>query len=47
MLKQTTLKDSVTAGDLKVKGGKGKLAALSYMDNFDFWSNIATPSCSY
>lgn len=44
MLKQTTLKDAVAAGELKVDGNQEKLGELmSYMDNFDFWFNIVTP----
>jgi len=44
MLKQTTLKDAISSGDVKVQGNEGKLEELmSYMDNFDFWFNIVTP----
>ncbi|MNJ76157.1 hypothetical protein D3C77_733800 [compost metagenome] len=44
MLKQTTLKDAVSAGDVKINGNEGKLDELmSYMDNFDLWFNIVTP----
>ncbi|WP_417662755.1 alkyl/aryl-sulfatase [Pseudomonas sp.] len=44
MLKQTTLKDAESSGDIKIEGDKGKLEELmSYMDNFDFWFNIVTP----
>ncbi|WP_371227631.1 alkyl/aryl-sulfatase [Pseudomonas sp. QE6] len=44
MLKQTTLKDAVASGELKVDGNQDKLTELmSYMDNFDFWFNIVTP----
>ncbi|SDV08324.1 Alkyl sulfatase BDS1, metallo-beta-lactamase superfamily [Pseudomonas vancouverensis] len=44
MLKQTTLKDAVTAGNVKINGNEGKLDELmSYMDNFDLWFNIVTP----
>jgi len=44
MLKQTTLKDAVASGGIKVQGDEGKLEELmSYMDSFDFWFNIVTP----
>ncbi|MNJ07412.1 Metallo-beta-lactamase superfamily protein [compost metagenome] len=44
MLKQTTLKDAKSSGDIKVEGNEGKLEELmSYMDNFDLWFNIVTP----
>lgn len=44
MLKQTTLKDAVGSGAIKVKGNEGKLEELmSYMDNFEFWFPIVTP----
>lgn len=44
MLKQTTLKDAVAKGTIKVDGSEAKLEELmSYMDNFDFWFPIVTP----
>ena len=44
MLKETTLKDAMGSGAIKVKGNEAKLDELmSYMDNFDFWFNIVTP----
>ena len=44
MLKETTLKDAVTAGEVKVDGTEGKLEELmSYMDNLKFWFPIVTP----
>ncbi|WP_236237070.1 alkyl/aryl-sulfatase [Pseudomonas faucium] len=44
MLKETTLKDAVAAGQVKVDGTEGKLEELmSYMDNFEFWFPIVTP----
>lgn len=44
MLKETTLKDAVSAGSIKVDGAEGKLEELmSYMDTFDFWFPIVTP----
>ncbi|GHS80427.1 alkyl sulfatase [Pseudomonas sp. PAGU 2196] len=44
MLKETTLKDAVSSGAIKVDGAEAKLEELmSYMDNFDFWFPIVTP----
>ena len=44
LLKQTTLKDAIASGAVKVQGSEGKLDELvSYLDNFDFWFNIVTP----
>jgi alkyl sulfatase BDS1-like metallo-beta-lactamase superfamily hydrolase len=44
VLKETTLKDALAKGDIKVDGTQGKLEELvSYMDDFDFWFNIVTP----
>lgn len=44
VLKETTLKDALASGDIKVDGTQGKLEELvSYMDDFDFWFNIVTP----
>lgn len=44
MLKETTLKDSVSSGSIKVQGNEGKLEELmSYLDSFDFWFPIVTP----
>ncbi|MEJ5057941.1 MULTISPECIES: alkyl/aryl-sulfatase [unclassified Pseudomonas] len=44
VLKETTLKDALASGDIKIDGAQGKLEELvSYMDNFDFWFNIVTP----
>ncbi|MFK0310086.1 alkyl/aryl-sulfatase [Pseudomonas sp. NPDC090233] len=44
MLKETTLKDAVSSGAIKVEGAEAKLEELlSYMDNFDFWFQIVTP----
>ncbi|WP_323614489.1 alkyl sulfatase C-terminal domain-containing protein [Pseudomonas putida] len=44
VLKETTFKDAVGAGDVKVEGAEGKPEELmSYMDNFDFWFPIVTP----
>jgi alkyl sulfatase BDS1-like metallo-beta-lactamase superfamily hydrolase len=44
VLKETTLKDAIAKGDIKVSGTEGKLDELvSYLDDFDFWFNIVTP----
>lgn len=44
VLKQTTLDDAVKDGKVTINGDKGKLTELlSYLDNFDFWFNIAEP----
>ncbi|MNE69226.1 hypothetical protein D3C80_1649380 [compost metagenome] len=44
VLKETSLKDALAAGDIKVEGAQDKLDELvSYLDNFDFWFNIVTP----
>jgi len=44
MLKETTLKDAVSNGTIKIDGAEGKLEELmSYMGNFDFWFPIVTP----
>ncbi|WP_081668123.1 alkyl/aryl-sulfatase [Metapseudomonas resinovorans] len=44
VLQETTLKDAIAKGDIKVTGSEGKLEELvSYLDNFDFWFNIVTP----
>jgi alkyl sulfatase BDS1-like metallo-beta-lactamase superfamily hydrolase len=44
VLKETSLKDALASGDIKVDGTQGKLEELvSYMDDFDFWFNIVTP----
>ena len=44
VLKQTTLKDAITAGGVKIGGSEAKLdEMLSYLDSFDFWFNIVTP----
>lgn len=44
LLKQTTMKDAVGKGDVKVSGDQGKLdEMLSYLDSFEFWFNIVTP----
>ncbi|MFQ6575185.1 alkyl/aryl-sulfatase [Pseudomonas sp. UM16] len=44
VLKETSLKDALAAGDIKVDGAQDKLNELvSYLDNFDLWFNIVTP----
>ncbi len=44
VLKQTTLKDAISSGDVKIDGNEAKLdEMLSYLDTFDFWWNIVTP----
>ncbi len=44
VLKQTTLKNAMSAGNVKLSGSEAKLdELLSYLDNFEFWFNIVTP----
>lgn len=44
MLKQTTLKDAMSSGAVKVQGNQAKLDELvSYLDSFEFWFPIVTP----
>lgn len=44
VLQQTTLKDAVAKGDVKIDGSEGKLEEmLANLDTFDFWFNIVTP----
>ncbi|WOX05613.1 alkyl/aryl-sulfatase [Microbulbifer pacificus] len=44
VLKQTTMKDAVSASKVKVNGSQAKVDELmSYLDNFEFWFNIVTP----
>jgi alkyl sulfatase BDS1-like metallo-beta-lactamase superfamily hydrolase len=44
-LGQTTMKDAVAAGQVKVEGDGTKLGELmSHLDNFGFWFNIVTPN---
>lgn len=43
-LKQTTLEDAITKGDLKVEGNREALNEfLGLLDSFPFWFNIVTP----
>jgi alkyl sulfatase BDS1-like metallo-beta-lactamase superfamily hydrolase len=45
ILKQTTLADAISAGDVSVIGDQAKLEDLvSYLDTFEFWFNIVTPN---
>ncbi|WP_305955353.1 alkyl/aryl-sulfatase [Pseudomonas sp. H9] len=44
VLQETSLKDALDKGDIKIDGTQGKLEELvSYLDNFEFWFNIVTP----
>ncbi|HSE87291.1 MAG TPA: alkyl sulfatase dimerization domain-containing protein [Candidatus Binatia bacterium] len=44
VLKETTLKDAISGGRVKIAGAEGKLEEmLSYLDSFEFWFNIVTP----
>jgi alkyl sulfatase BDS1-like metallo-beta-lactamase superfamily hydrolase len=44
VLKETTLKDAISSGDVKINGNEAKLEEmLSYLDTFEFWWNIVTP----
>jgi alkyl sulfatase BDS1-like metallo-beta-lactamase superfamily hydrolase len=44
VLKETTLKDAIAAGNVKVAGSEAKLdEMLSYLDTFEFWFPIVTP----
>lgn len=44
ILKQETLKQAKSNGDIKITGNAEKLDELvSYMDTFNFWFNIVTP----
>jgi alkyl sulfatase BDS1-like metallo-beta-lactamase superfamily hydrolase len=44
VLKETTMKDAVDSGAVKIAGSQAKLdEMLSYLDSFDFWFNIVTP----
>jgi alkyl sulfatase BDS1-like metallo-beta-lactamase superfamily hydrolase len=47
ILKQTTLADAISAGDVNINGDRGKLEDLvSYLDTFEFWFNIVTPNAT-
>jgi alkyl sulfatase BDS1-like metallo-beta-lactamase superfamily hydrolase len=42
--RETTLKDALKAGSVKITGSEGKLdEMLSYLDSFEFWFPIVTP----
>ena len=44
VLQQTTIKDAIGSGDVKIDGSQAKLEEmLSYLDSFEFWFNIVTP----
>jgi len=44
VLKETTMKDAIGSGHVKIAGSQAKLEEmLSYLDSFDFWFNIVTP----
>ena len=44
MLKETTLKDALAKGDVKVSGDQEKITDMfAALDNFEFWFNIVTP----
>jgi len=44
MLKQTTLKDALAKGDVKLSGDQSKLdEVFGSLDDFEFWFNIVTP----
>jgi alkyl sulfatase BDS1-like metallo-beta-lactamase superfamily hydrolase len=47
ILKQTTLADAISAGDVNIDGDQAKLEDLvSYLDTFQFWFNIVTPNAT-
>ena len=47
ILKQTTLADAISAGEVNISGDRAKLDELiSYLDNFEFWFNIVTPNAT-
>jgi alkyl sulfatase BDS1-like metallo-beta-lactamase superfamily hydrolase len=47
ILKQTTLADAISSGDVKVSGDQAKLEqVISYLDTFEFWLNIVTPNAT-
>jgi alkyl sulfatase BDS1-like metallo-beta-lactamase superfamily hydrolase len=47
ILKQTTLADAISAGDVNINGDQAKLEDLvSYLDTFEFWFNIVTPNAT-
>jgi alkyl sulfatase BDS1-like metallo-beta-lactamase superfamily hydrolase len=44
VLQQTSLKDAIGAGSVKVDGSQAKIdEMLSYLDRFEFWFDIVTP----
>jgi alkyl sulfatase BDS1-like metallo-beta-lactamase superfamily hydrolase len=46
-LRQTTLADAISAGEVSVEGDQAKLEDLvSSLDSFEFWFNIVTPNAT-
>jgi alkyl sulfatase BDS1-like metallo-beta-lactamase superfamily hydrolase len=44
VLNETTMKDAIDSGAVKIAGSQAKLEEmLSHLDTFDFWFNIVTP----
>lgn len=44
VLQETTGKDAISSGDVKIDGDEAKLTELlSYLDSFEFWFDIVTP----
>jgi alkyl sulfatase BDS1-like metallo-beta-lactamase superfamily hydrolase len=44
VLQETTMKDAIDSGAVKIVGSQAKLEEmLSHLDTFDFWFNIVTP----
>jgi alkyl sulfatase BDS1-like metallo-beta-lactamase superfamily hydrolase len=44
VLKQTTLKDAIGAGSVKIMGSEGNLEEMmSYLESLEFWLPIVTP----
>jgi alkyl sulfatase BDS1-like metallo-beta-lactamase superfamily hydrolase len=44
VLPETTMKDAIDSGAVKIVGSQAKLEEmLSHLDTFDFWFNIVTP----
>lgn len=44
ILQETKLADAISTGQVEVNGNQAKVEELvSYLDNFEFWFNVATP----
>ncbi|HRO10995.1 alkyl sulfatase C-terminal domain-containing protein [Amaricoccus sp.] len=44
ILRETTLDEAVSGGDVQLTGDQAKLTeVVSYLDTFPFWFNIVTP----